>query len=174
VLRERLKNYTEIAYFGTVGEGASVVNFCLSHIELLKRFTSYFKEVAAPSIKIQETNKIIPPTIYISKEKQIKTFDQTFADNPAVQQFLNSTKTKRYRISNSDQEEYLTNKEYECLNWAAMGKSAEEIGLILEISKRTVEDHLEKIKSKMQCHKLTKLIYDAMNQGLIMRSRYIA
>jgi LuxR family quorum sensing-dependent transcriptional regulator len=43
----------------------------------------------------------------------------------------------------------LTNREHEVLTWVASGKSAWEIGEILGISKRTVDEH-----SQTACHKL--------------------
>lgn len=43
----------------------------------------------------------------------------------------------------------LTQREFECLRWAARGKSAWDIGRILGIERRTVSFHLENAKSKL-------------------------
>lgn len=43
----------------------------------------------------------------------------------------------------------LSPREFECLEWAAHGKSAWEIGRILGISRRTAAFHLENAKSKL-------------------------
>lgn len=43
----------------------------------------------------------------------------------------------------------LSPREFECLQWAAMGKSAWDIGCILGISRRTVVFHLENAKAKL-------------------------
>jgi LuxR family transcriptional regulator, activator of conjugal transfer of Ti plasmids len=43
----------------------------------------------------------------------------------------------------------LTPRELECLEWAAQGKSAWEIGRILGISRHTVAFHLDNAKAKL-------------------------
>ena len=43
----------------------------------------------------------------------------------------------------------LSPREFECLEWAAQGKSAWEIGRILGISRRTVAFHLDNAKMKL-------------------------
>lgn len=47
-------------------------------------------------------------------------------------------------------EEYLSPRELEVLNHTQHGKSAEEVAIILGISKRTVEGHLLKIRRKQK------------------------
>ncbi|HVJ34897.1 MAG TPA: LuxR family transcriptional regulator [Terriglobia bacterium] len=43
----------------------------------------------------------------------------------------------------------LSEREYECLNWASKGKSAWEIGQILGISRRTAAFHLDNMRAKL-------------------------
>ncbi|MER9438921.1 LuxR family transcriptional regulator [Mesorhizobium sp. M0618] len=43
----------------------------------------------------------------------------------------------------------LTPREYECLQWAARGKSARDTGGILEISRHTAEFHLANVRKKL-------------------------
>ncbi|MDZ5696744.1 LuxR family transcriptional regulator [Chelativorans sp. M5D2P16] len=43
----------------------------------------------------------------------------------------------------------LTPREYECLQWAARGKSARDIGSILDITQRTATFHLDNAKAKL-------------------------
>ena len=43
----------------------------------------------------------------------------------------------------------LTPREYECLRWAARGKSASEIGGILGIKRRTAAFHLDNVRQKL-------------------------
>ena len=47
-----------------------------------------------------------------------------------------------------ESEEELTHREEEVLNWVLKGKTNEEIGVILNISSRTVSKHLEHIFAK--------------------------
>jgi DNA-binding CsgD family transcriptional regulator len=63
---------------------------------------------------------------------------------------------------------YLTQREFECVKLLILGKSAEEVGLIVGISKRTVEKYLENVKKKFSCTKTTQLIYELTKSGLIL------
>jgi DNA-binding CsgD family transcriptional regulator len=67
------------------------------------------------------------------------------------------TKTKKsgYQFGNL----YLTEREFECINYLTRGKTAEEIAIILNISKRTVETHVNNIKRKMNCYNQFRLGY---------------
>lgn len=52
----------------------------------------------------------------------------------------------------------LSPREYECLEWAAKGKSAWEIGCILNISRRTAAFHLENAKSKLGVRTISQAV----------------
>jgi DNA-binding CsgD family transcriptional regulator len=52
----------------------------------------------------------------------------------------------------------LSPREYECLEWAAKGKSAWEIGRILNISRRTAAFHLENAKSKLGVRTISQAV----------------
>jgi DNA-binding response OmpR family regulator len=61
-------------------------------------------------------------------------------------------KTRLSRISRSDiwpNDVGLNDREVETLTWAARGKTSAEIALILELSKRTVDFHIDNARSKL-------------------------
>ena len=49
----------------------------------------------------------------------------------------------------------LTPREFEIIGWAAQGKTAWEIGRIIERDESTVKKHLQHIYRKLGVHKLT-------------------
>jgi DNA-binding CsgD family transcriptional regulator len=55
--------------------------------------------------------------------------------------------------------QYLTHKELECLQWMVRGKTLPEIGLILGMSERTAEKHVENIKRKLKCRTQCEIGY---------------
>lgn len=57
---------------------------------------------------------------------------------------------------------YLSKRETECLRYVVLGKSAREIGIILQLSKRTVESYLNSIKNKLNLHSKSELIEKAI------------
>jgi LuxR family transcriptional regulator, activator of conjugal transfer of Ti plasmids len=52
----------------------------------------------------------------------------------------------------------LSPREYECLEWAAKGKSAWDIGCILNISRRTAAFHLDNAKSKLGVRTISQAV----------------
>lgn len=52
----------------------------------------------------------------------------------------------------------LSPREHECLEWAAKGKSAWEIGCILNISRRTAAFHLDNAKSKLGVRTISQAV----------------
>lgn len=59
----------------------------------------------------------------------------------------------------------LTNRERDILAWTAAGKSAEDIGCILSISKLTVESHLRNIREKLNATNSTHAVVKALLRG---------
>lgn len=52
----------------------------------------------------------------------------------------------------------LSPREYQCLEWAARGKSAWEIGRIVGISRRTVAFHLDNMKAKLGVRSIAQAV----------------
>lgn len=61
---------------------------------------------------------------------------------------------------------FLTKRELHCINYLIFGKTAEEIAIILNISKRTVETHIQNIKRKMNCFNQFRLGYLLGQMGI--------
>jgi DNA-binding NarL/FixJ family response regulator len=61
----------------------------------------------------------------------------------------------------------LREREVETLTWAARGKTFEEIGTILSLSRRTVEFHLENARRKLGVATRTQALVKAATERLI-------
>lgn len=61
----------------------------------------------------------------------------------------------------------LTDRQESCLYLLVRGKTVKEIAKDIHLSPRTVEDHLTKIKEKMNCKKKSELIEKAINLGFL-------
>jgi LuxR family quorum sensing-dependent transcriptional regulator len=61
----------------------------------------------------------------------------------------------------------LTGREREAINWAAMGKSAWEIGEILHITQRTAEEHLATAARKLGAVNRTHAVAIAISRNII-------
>lgn len=65
------------------------------------------------------------------------------------------------------QEKSLSRRECEVLKWAADGKTAYEIGLILSLSRETIKFHLRNAGSKLGVHNCTATVVRATSLGLL-------
>lgn len=61
----------------------------------------------------------------------------------------------------------LTSREIEVLTWVALGKSAREIGDILNIAKRTVDEHVQSAIRKTGAINRTNAVAIALRDGVI-------
>jgi DNA-binding NarL/FixJ family response regulator len=61
----------------------------------------------------------------------------------------------------------LTPREVEVLGWIARGKSAREIGNLLRITARTVQEHAANAKRKLEAANRTQTVAMALRDGLI-------
>ncbi len=61
----------------------------------------------------------------------------------------------------------ISKREADCLFYLIRGKTAKEIAIILFISKRTVEKHLESIRIKFNCESKSQVISKAIEMGFV-------
>ena len=62
---------------------------------------------------------------------------------------------------------HLTNRERECLKWAARGKTNADIAVILNISQSTVRRYIDLARHKLNCLNKTHAVARAIGLGLI-------
>jgi LuxR family transcriptional regulator, quorum-sensing system regulator SolR len=137
-------DYTEIYFYFSDDEHHKQNDFYVNNLEMLDRFSLYFSENAKALIKLAESHKLQVPSFYLEdSENNIATKQRT-----GFQQFLEETALTTIPIDNK---KHLTPRELECLYWQSQGKTMEEIGIILEITTRTVKAHIRNIKDKLSC-----------------------
>jgi LuxR family transcriptional regulator, quorum-sensing system regulator SolR len=139
-------------------------NIYLKNLDLLKKFTFHFREKAKPIINQAENHKL-----KVCGNLQTKS---TFYNNMNLQQnleneFTDNLDIKRYYLGEKFNNTYLTKREVDCLFWLAQGKSACEIAMILETSKRTIDSHIDNCKTKLQCYKQSQLVKICIYLGII-------
>lgn len=148
------KNISEFYHFGSKTQSAIATNFYLNNIDLIKHFIFYFKDKATSLIRSLESKRI-----HILRGSQpLSTFSDLERRN-----FLQKTTIDRYYFDPDVPNKHLTRREVECLNWFIYGKTAAETAMLLNITKRTVEAHLENIKLKLNCFKQGSLGYKYAN-----------
>ena len=66
------------------------------------------------------------------------------------------------------QNQVITKRERECLEWAAIGKSTWDISEIIEVSEACVTFHIENAKRKLHAVNRTHAVVKALMRGLII------
>ena len=61
----------------------------------------------------------------------------------------------------------LSPREHECLQWACLGKSSADMGVILGLSPRTVDSYLEKACAKLRVRTRIEAVAVAVRHGLV-------
>ncbi len=118
---------------GSKTSDSSIINKYVNNLDQYENFILAFKEKADSIIRTAKNLKLNVNTNHNIDEK--RKDGQYFGDL------------------------YLTNRELDCINYLSRGKTAEEIAIILNISRRTVETHINNIKNKMNCFTQFRLGY---------------
>jgi len=111
--------------------------------------TCYCTEISSTSLK-----KIAMQLIAQDKQYQ----DQTNKKTSAI--------TQTYKIGLTEDEK-LTNRETDVVFYMLRGKNSREIADIMFISPRTVEFHIDNIKSKLACNKRSQILEYAIANGYL-------
>jgi len=61
----------------------------------------------------------------------------------------------------------LSKREEECLYWLGLGKSLDDIALILDISSETVRSYFKRVTSKLEASNRTQALAKALSLGLV-------
>ena len=146
----------EFYFFSFSPENYSMLNVCLSNLDLIEQFILYFKEKASSIINTCNSHKIF-------------TTKNSFFPGVVVNNHLScdskSIRAKFIRAINGNplakwlnHFEPLSKREHECLNLLLTTSTVNEVANVMQISKRTAETHVERIKSKLQCKSKQELL----------------
>jgi len=149
---QQVEDGCEFFFFSGAKEHPFVLDFYLNNLDLLEKFSQYFKDHAVSILKECNHHRIIReqgtqmPTMIDTANRRNLFLQETGLLGQTLASFLS-------------QFEPLTRREYECLLHSMKELStAEEVAAAMNISRRTVETHLERIKSKLQCRSKNELM----------------
>lgn len=155
-LRKTLKSYQEFYYFGATLQNIHIINYYLNNLDLLEYFISYFKDKATKVIQLGEQTRWPIPKEYLRFLQLPHQAPHQHESNPSL---LADLPMSKHYVTHEGEEIYFTKRQVAIIHWLVQGKTAEEIAIILKLSKRTVEEHIHNMKDKLKCYKLTQLIY---------------
>lgn len=161
-------NQREIFAFGSSENDPCLLNYYFNNIDLIDNFILYFREKAAKLLQQTWENKIPSshPAIYLSENNVI--------NEPNTRQaFLKAVTPKRYFIRDAfGNTVTIPAGEVNCLRLLIRGRSGKEIAAAMNISPRTVETYMERVKNRLSCYtrkQLLDLLDDNNCRGQILK-----
>lgn len=119
-----------------------ILDFYINNIECLQHFIQNFKEEQKDLLTTLEKNPIILPTLQVDTNLKSMLLNNNYKI---------SVKFRNY-------ESYITAREYQCLQKLKMGYPIKKTGYLLNLSPRTVEEYLVRIKNRTGCSRKQDLI----------------
>lgn len=141
----------EIFSFATRRENTEISNLYLNNLKMLEHFILYFKSRARHLIHPKN-----PENILITKD--VPKINTSILCPSTYQKFLRDTKITKYNLTAKNIDIFISKRQTECLYHLSHGKSAKEIGRVLDLSPRTVEKYIENVKDKLGSCSTSKLI----------------
>jgi LuxR family transcriptional activator of conjugal transfer of Ti plasmids len=112
----------------------------------------------------------------LATDEPLARNDRLPADARAVVQlaglYFHTHATTRLNDSSGPEPEpaLLTQREQQCLTWAALGKTVADTAILAEIAPRTVVFHLENARRKLNASSIAHCVAEALRRGLLSRS----
>ncbi len=142
-------------YFTSTRENYKNIEAYINNIELFERFTLHFKEKLADILSANEIKKISSPTVspFIIKDNDNGALKEEY-----IKDFISNTPIHSLSLNVDGKEVPLSMQEFKCLAWLSRGKTAKEVGRIMNLSPRTVESYMDNVKFKTRIDSRSKLI----------------
>ncbi len=158
LLNKSYADISEVFSFAASADNIDINHFYLNHLDLLDKFTYYFKDKAYDLIRRCENDSYMQ-TIRdaIEDVKHRKIITPKKFNNPIQIEDINLD-PQRYFLGGEFNDVYFTAREYQCLYWILRRVIAPDIARKLDISSRTVETHIENIKRKSNCKTINEVV----------------
>ncbi len=146
---------TEIFEFATVPENDGMYEFCLNKRDVLKKFIAYFINEAQVIIEAAHNERFIPPLHMREKKlsskaivpkKELSSEGQVLIDYPF---------------------NLLSQMEGNCFQLLLNGYTNTDIGKMFNLSSKTIDSYVARIKYKLNCRSKVQLIQMAKEIGIV-------
>lgn len=160
---KRYTDYVETMSFNCAPD-KSISKYYLNSPEIFQRFGLYFKEKAADLINAASRSRI-----YLPEKSKIKTQINL---NNTTQYVPNELVEPNVLYINNELKITLTDREKQCFNYLIKGYSTSEIATMFDISIKTVQTYIARIKAKFKVRTTSELFAVLWENG-ILKSAFI-
>jgi DNA-binding CsgD family transcriptional regulator len=140
------ENDVEMWWFATDPNNVLIQNFYKDHLDILQRYIHYFNKKLKQFAKVDHTNLAVYTKGFDFNIPLVN--DNAYPDASQVSAFVNHLFPRGVATYSTNGIIQLTNSEIKCLRLIAECYSAKEVAQKLNISERTVESHLARIRYK--------------------------
>jgi DNA-binding CsgD family transcriptional regulator len=149
--------------------GADKVNdLYTSEFSILEKWIEYFLIIANPFIQRAHEKKICVPESGVQFCFKKSVFTQNLSKD-----LYRGINTNLFLYEKGKEKRFLSQKQTECVCLLACGKTAKEIARIMNISPRTVEEHINIVKYKLDSYTRSdiweKIFKENWNLEILMR-----
>jgi DNA-binding CsgD family transcriptional regulator len=159
IIREK-EETIETYFFATDKARPLIKEFYLNNSAVLEEFISYFHKMGYDLCDPSDVRKQgISPYLRKTYPYIENIFEGVNLWEKKKLEFNLLINSKlQEEIKEVTRRNYLSPREFQCLTHISTGKTAKEIALILNISPRTVETHVDKIRLKTTCNTQKEII----------------
>jgi DNA-binding CsgD family transcriptional regulator len=146
-IAERVDDIYHVFYFGSAPNNTHILEFYFNNLDILFNFIHFFMDAISHHKPLREgLNDRINFTGDLEDPHDIPDRHDFYQD-------LNLTKF----YINSNDKSFLTKRELDCLALMRTGLRTKQISSRLNLSNRTIEEHILKIKQKLHCKNLIQI-----------------
>jgi len=124
--------------------------------EYLELFILYFNDQACRLINNSEPLRI--PKEFVEYNVPLNIMVKNFLVAQMEEEFLSSINAKYYKIKKIQQQYSLSGRELQCLELILQNKIAKDIANFLNLTTRTVETYIDRLKRKLHCHTKNEIV----------------
>jgi len=146
-------------FFGSTKENIDVNHVYLHHLDLLKKFILYFKEIAKPLIDKATETKILVP-------QRLQRDEDVYADG-VIKDFLNDIKITKVSIRVKGKDIFITPNEAKILSLMKYGYTAKDISKEIGLKSKTIEIYRDNLKLKLNQFTRGNLVSLANSNSLL-------
>lgn len=150
---DRFSSYYRICGFGSHTYDISMINFYINAFPQLEKFIPYFEKVASHLIDKYEESDLVFLDLYHNIAIQTAMDEMGSIMVPQ----LDFLRGRKYQ-ANGGVIDLFTSRERECLDLIAQGFTMKNAARKLDISHRTVEQHLRNVKDKFGLNTKNQLV----------------
>ncbi len=157
-LINRQDDHLELAHFATTRDNLDIDNWYINNIDLLRKFTLYFRQQAADLIS-DATPIVSTRKIRLSNPQR-----EVDDDTSWLKQMIELT---HWEMGKQFRHQRLSKREIQCLLGILQGKTSKSIAKEVNLSHRTVESYTLKLKKKFDAHSKSELVRTVLKTNFL-------